>query len=217
MPFGWLILAFSITLNLLVLFYLWRSSSAIKYRSIGLFCIAQLVLIAADYAASTFTSRDTYTRTYWLNDIIAHMFISLVIVALIRAALEEYPQFRWAPTALFLGVLVVAAVSLIVFQNPRIPRWINPVSRNLSLTEEALNLVLWALLLRRQQFDVQLLLLSAGMVMQVTGEVIGLTLRPYTNATTIWVPNLLVQFSELLCLGIWIWALRYRPRQHVGT
>ena len=48
--------------------------------------------------------------------------------------------------------------------------WIFPLSRNLSFIEEVLNFVLWTVLIRNRSRDVVLLLVSAGLGIQVTGR-----------------------------------------------
>ena len=102
----------------------------------------------------------------------------------------------------------LALGSILIFRDPLPSRWLVPVTRNLSFGEEICNLVLWSLLLQRSEFDQQHLIVSAGIGIQVTGEVIGHTLRLYSSPALIWVPDLLIFLCETLCLLVWVWAFR---------
>src|SRR5205823_3303696 len=140
---------------------------------------------------------------------LGHAVISLLMLSLIWQTLEPHQRRRDIVAFLTLAVVCFAAYSVYIFQNPSVNRWMTSVSRNLSFCEEFLNFILWTLLIQRRDFDQLLLLVSAGIGVQVTGEAIGHTLRLYTRShSTVWVPNLLVYVAEILCLCIWIWAFR---------
>jgi len=91
-----------------------------------------------------------------------------------------------------------------------------PVSRNLSFCEQILNFMLWTALIRNRDYDRLLVFISAGIGIQVTGEVIGHTIRTFTRMRTmIWLPDTLLMVSEIVCLLTWAWAsaaqrVRYR-------
>jgi hypothetical protein len=210
MLLGWLASFLSVGLNLLVAYFAVSSGATRKYSTIPLFCLVQVAAVVTVTSLS-FLDRHIYATGYWISDLLAHFFITLVIVSLIRSSVANDPKQRTLPIVLFSAMLGLAAYSLYAFYDNHYSRWLNPVSRNLSLGEEALNLILWTFLLQKRDYDSQLVVISAGIGVQVTGEVIGLTLRPYTSAATVWVPNLLVQTCEFLCLFIWLWA--FAPRK----
>ena len=216
MVFDWLLTAVAATLNILVVAALVRGQAFRRYRAIGLFCLVEIVAILVDTFGYSNLDRRAYASIYWAFDFVVHFFLTLVILGLIRSALRFWHGFAWVPYGLFAGMVVFACLSLLVLQSPNINAWFIGFSRNLSFGEEVLNLILWTLLLQRGELDLQLIILSAGIGFQVTGEVIGLTLRPYTTDANRWVPDLLVQFCELLCLAIWLWAFS-RKRLAVQT
>lgn len=149
-----------------------------------------------------------FAYSYWINDMILHAFVVLIIAGLVNQALGTYPHrtsIRWLLVVL---PIVVGVASLYLNQNPSISRWMTPVSRNLSFCEEVLVFMLWGVLLQNRVQDQVLLLVSSGLGIQVTGEVIGHTLRIYARSRDMWLPNVLVNASDLLCLVIWLWAFR---------
>src|SRR5260370_12314565 len=191
----------------LALYYLVRGQLK-RFRAVLVYClygICSSLTETLSYAASGLRP-GTYARVYWVNDLVEHAIVILLVIALIRTALENHPQRKLAGSLLLVAALTFAVGSVVVFQGPNLTRWMTPVSRNLSFCEEGLNLILWAILIQRRDDDHQLLLVSAGIGIQVTGEVIGHTLRLYTALqSSLWIPNLLVTASAVLWLLIWIW------------
>ena len=209
MSFGWLFRSgLALVLSLIVLIYLVRAGLWRRFPLVGPFCIVQIVVILIDTIAVLIgLPRRLQVQMIWTGDMVAHAAISLLIISLIWQTLDEGPRKN---TVLLLtaGVMGFALASSYVFYDVRLSRWMTPVSRNLSFCEEVLNLILWSLLLKGKTSDYLLLMVSAGIGVQVTGEVIGHTLRVYASESIMWVPNTLVFISELVCLGIWIWAFR---------
>src|SRR6267378_2494827 len=114
---------------------------------------------------------------------------------------------RLASWVLPVAVAGVALGSILAFRDPRITVWMTPVSRNLSFCEEILNFMLWTALIRNRDYDRLLLFISAGIGIQVTGEVIGHTIRTFMwTGTMLWLPDTLVTVSEIICLLTWVWA-----------
>ena len=209
MSLGWLVRSgFALVLISAVLVYLskglWR-----RFPLVGILCTIQVVGILIDSISVLIGApRRLQVQMYWTGDLIAHAAISLLIISLIWQTLDAGQNRKVNVMMIGAGVLCFAIGSAYIFYDPRITRWMTPVSRNLSFCEEVLNLILWSILLKGRASDYLLLMVSAGIGLQVTGEVIGHTLRLYTGPSTLWVPNTLVYISEIVCLCIWIWAFR---------
>jgi hypothetical protein len=202
---------FAVLLNLGVIVCLARGPFR-RFPLVLFFCLLQIVLSSgSNIIFFYFKSLTLYSKWYWGGDLIGHVCISLIIISIIREALVGKPERNRIALGLLTFMVGVAVVSLILFHAPQLNRWMTPVSRNLSFGEEVLNLVLWSLLLQRNDFDSQFLIVSAGIGIQVTGEVVGHTLRLYTTKSTIWIPSLLVTLSEFICLIVWIWAFSSIP------
>ena len=150
----------------------------------------------------------SFAYSYWINDMILHAFVVLIIAGLVSQALGTHPHRASVRSLLIVLPILVGVASLYLNQNPSISRWMTPVSRNLSFCEEVLVFILWGILLQNRVQDQVLLLVSSGLGIQVTGEVIGHTLRIYARSRDMWLPNVIVNASDLLCLLIWLWAFR---------
>ncbi|HLJ45953.1 MAG TPA: hypothetical protein VKU01_08095 [Bryobacteraceae bacterium] len=149
-----------------------------------------------------------FAELYWLNDLVLHAFIILIIGSLVRSALPASVKSRAISMLLSLFAVAVGLISLYFYYDAQLSRWMTPVSRNLSFAEEMLVFLLWAILVRARTQDQVLLLVSSGLGIQVTGEVIAHTLRMYSKSREVWLPNVLLNAADLLCLLIWLWAFR---------
>jgi hypothetical protein len=210
MDFGWFFLVGGLLLEILVLYYLSRGPIR---RFPFLFAYCLLLLLSSLFSGILSTQGGFHSRefviAYWSSDLVLHGFVLLVVISLIGQSLGKIPNKKWIVGGIALAVLCFAVISLIVLHQEKWGLWMTPVTRNLSFCEELLNLVLWTILIQNREQDPQLLLVSAGLGIQVTGEVIGHTLRMYSHSeSTVWLPNVLVNVAELLALLIWVWAFR---------
>ncbi len=208
MLLGWLQAAVPIILDVVVL-YLLINGPRRRFPLVAVFCAMQIVVTCAVVGVSLVSqNRRLYLATSWTGDLVAHAVISLLMISLIRQTLDDNDARDKTVLLIALGVICFALVSAYVFYDPLLGRWMTPLSRNLSFGEEVLNLILWSILLKGRGSGHLFLMVSAGIGVQVTGEVIGHTLRLYTSRSTVWVPNTLVYVSEVVCLCIWVWAFR---------
>lgn len=208
MPVGWDFLFFGATTSL-VCFALWmilRSGAwrnypfLLLYLSSGLVSqgLEMIVLSRTHDAASL-----SYALTYWSFDLVLHGLIVALLLFLMREALNGRSGFDRAGLLIIgvVGILVTFALYMLFGPSKG---WVNPLSRDLSFCEEILNLVLWTILLRNRTRDIVLLLVSAGVGIQVTGEVIGHTLRLITESRTlVWLPTAIVLLCETGALLVW--------------
>lgn len=208
MLFGWLQAAFPLFLDAVVLYFLVKAPRR-RFPLVAVFCAMQIVVTSAVVGVALISqSRPLYVATYWTGDLVGHAVISLLMISLIWQTLEDNRARKKTILLIGLGVICFALGSAYVFYDPLLGRWMTPLSRNLSFGEEVLNLILWSLLLKGRGSGYLLLMVSAGIGVQVTGEVIGHTLRLYTSRSIVWVPTTLVYVSEVVCLCIWVWAFR---------
>jgi hypothetical protein len=202
------IVAVGFVLELFVAYFLLRGPIR-RYPLVFAFVVFGILATACGGLVTAIGSRSTYVAVYWFIDIANHFLILWILISLIYQALNGDPRQRRLTLLFGAAVMVFAAGSLLYFHAARLGPWLTPVSRNMSLCEEMMNLVLWAILIQRRDQDYQLLLVSAGIGIKVTGEVIGHTLRMYSRSESMmWVPDLVVSLSELLWLFLWVWAFR---------
>lgn len=195
------------TLNILVIGLLIRGPLQ-RFPFVFLLCVAQLLITSWESFVSLQFGVKTklYVQSYWTGDVVGHVCVWLIIGALMFNALAGNPIQRWVPIGMPAALLIFAAGTFLFYRSPHINAWMTSVTRNFSFGEEILNFILWALLLEKREYDRLLLMVSAGIGIQVTGEVIGHTLRIYASETIVWLPTFLVFVCEILCLLIWVAA-----------
>lgn len=199
-----------LVLNLAVVYRVTRGWLT-SFPLVFCFCLTQILVEAAGAIVNVRFGPHArfYFEVFWAGDLLAHTLVIVLISMLIRRAVPVAVKNR-AVVAVLLGMAALAASSLVILYSSHINRWMTPVTRNMSFGEELLNLILWTLLLQKSDYDYQLLVVSAGIGIQVTGEVIGHTLRLYTSNSSMWVPDQLVFISEMMCLLVWLWAFPER-------
>ena len=201
-------------LDILVIAYLVRGPLK---RFIFVFCYCLLEAVGFIIGSLSYFHRGprglSYANFFWAADLVSHALITLILLSLIRESLGSNGDLkRLASWVLPLAMAGVAIGSVLAFQDPSINVWMTPVSRNLSFAEEILNFMLWTALIRNRDYDRLLLFISAGIGVQVTGEVIGHTIRTFMQkqGTMIWLPDTLLMVSEIICLLTWVWAFGRR-------
>ena len=152
----------------------------------------------------------SFADYYWTNEVIIKTALFLLVLSFIHMALADDPRKWTVLRGLIACAIAVAAVSAWILYDPKqINRWMTEVSRNLAFFAAIMNLVLWfALLRRRGGVDSSLLMISGGLGIETTGEAIAQSLRQFSNAQTVWIPNLFLIATHLLCLYVWWRALR---------
>jgi hypothetical protein len=179
--------------------------------ALSLFGVVWLIVlsVAVNPRHLALSSR-TYAVLYWMGDLVTHGLILSLVLTLIGQAIEGTRSAGRTMLLLAGAVIVFGFGSLAVLRSQ--PAWETALSRNMSFCEEVLNFILWIALIRSRRRDGLLFMVSAGIGLQVTGEVIGHTIRMYTGFSRfIVLPDILVVVSEILCLVIWIYAFWTAP------
>jgi len=213
MPIGfWLLSAASFVLELGVVVSLLRSRQYRFYPfilAISLFgVIGELLLTLGLY--HTGPNSRAYALMYWVTDLLTHALILLIVISLIGRALEPSKTAGKAILVLTVVVFAWGLGWLAVLRSQ--PAWETALTVRLSFCEEILNFILWMTLIRRRNRDVLLFLVTAGIGLQVTGEVIGHTIRIYAGPRFLWLPDILVVVSEMACLLIWNYGFWMAPK-----
>jgi hypothetical protein len=127
-----------------------------------------------------------YARLYWTNDVVDDLLRFLLVILLIYRATPQSSR-RAAVGRLLSGVVVAASVLPFILFHPIHPNtthwplatWFNSTSELLNFAAAIMNLVLWATLIGSGQRDPQLLMVSAGLGVVVTGTAISYGLRHF--------------------------------------
>jgi hypothetical protein len=147
---------------------------------------------------------------FWINDSIRQVFLFIFVLSLVYRAMASGPARVAVQRLLIFGSLVLVAISYYGFYDPRPSVWMTSIIRNMSFCAAIINLGLWAALIRRRQRDSQILLLSGGLGLQMTGEAMGHSLRNLWQVSRNYavLGNIVLVLAHLLCLFAWWQAFR---------
>lgn len=195
--------------------------------------IADVMLHGSSIAAgatSTAASR-LYARLYWTNDVFEDLFRFVLVTVLIYRA-STGPK-RVSPK-LLAGLVVAATILPFVLFDPRFrpleigafhfpfpsSAWFNSASEMLNFGAALMNLMLWATLIASKRRDAQLLTVSAGLGVVVTGTAIAYGVRHLAGQSQFGaVAVIFLNLIQLAGWAIWCWAFRPAPkaRTQVGS
>ena len=195
-----------------------RSGGWRRYPFLALYLVTALVYQVTAMAIY-YIQPERYVMTYWTGDIVLHGLILLMVLFLIREALVGNRGLDLAAFMIVVPLVVFVGVILYLLDPAHSGRgWIFPLSRNLSFIEEILNFVLWIILIRNRSRELVLLLVSAGLGIQVTGEVIGRTIRLYARDPSVsWLPDAIILLCETGALFVWYRAFRAYSRRNADS
>src|SRR5216684_2882064 len=195
---AWVPALIALLLDILLIVYLVRGPLK-RFIFVFCYCLIEAVDIVGLGYLQLRPSGLPYESFFWAADWVSHALITLILLSLIRESLGSSADLRrLASWVLPVAIAGVAIGSVLAFRDPsiKISVWMTPVTRNLSFAEEILNFMLWTALIRNRDYDRLLLFISAGIGVQVTGEVIGHTIRTFMRMRTmIWLPDTLLMVS----------------------
>lgn len=201
----------SAILLLILAVFLLRSGYR-RYPFLLAYCfleLAKVVGVGLAYNAGGFGSA-LYRYVYWTGDLLHDLMLFLLVITLTYETLEDSPLRP--VTGRLLAIIAVAAVVLpfIVFHPYFNSRWFRHASQLLSLGAAFMNLLLWTAILGKKGRDPQLLMVSAGVGIAVTGLAIyyGLLQFMISYAAVRWLPDLFNGLMHAAGIAIWCWAFR---------
>ena len=204
----------SAILLLVVTFLLLRGAFR-QYPFFLAFCCTEILIVVGEglafYSAGGVGEKSTlYAYVYWTGDLIHDLMLFLLVITLTYRTLESSPM-RPA-TGRVLTIIGVAAVALpfVLFHPYFTSRWFGHASQLLSLGAAFMNLLLWTAIVGTKKRDPQLLIVSAGVGIAVTGLAIyyGLVLEFMSSRSVRWLPDLFHGLTYVAANAIWCWAFR---------
>jgi hypothetical protein len=165
---------------------------------------------AAQTAANRF-----YARLYWTNDVAVDLLRFILVIVLIRKAAEGTKR---APRGVLIGLIVAMVVlPFLLFHSAFDPwpssAWFNSTSELMNFGAAIMNLMLWAALIASRKRDPQLLMVSAGLGIVVTGTAISYGVRHLIgNSAFGTVGYFLLNLTQLGGWLIWCRAFWPAPR-----
>jgi len=151
-----------------------------------------------------------FVTIYWSADFLATFLILMIILHLIRSAMEGHPHRNTVYVGLLLGVMIVGVVTVVLMRSYgrgfNLGRWMTVVGRDYYFSAVILNAVLWFTLVRRNNENKQLYLITSGLGLQLSGAAIAHALR--VTHTMVFLANWFLVITYLLNLYIWYTALK---------
>lgn len=154
--------------------------------------------------------KDLRHMYYWTDEVILDVLVFCVVIAFIDQAARYSKQKVVERHWLVLGAAVIVAISFAVRHSPHLNLQMTLVSRDLNICAVILDVILWSLLVTARRPDRRLLLLSGGLGLQLTGAIMGESLRHLSHS--LFGEGTLVEVGTGF-LGLFIWwrALRTAP------
>jgi hypothetical protein len=195
-------------------------------------------------AAQTSATR-FYAQLYWSNDVIVDLLrFVLVVVLIYRVGGSSKPMLRKILSGLVLAMVVLPFLlfhptfrpdatampfhgnsetfNLLARMFQYLPRgqWFNSTSQLLNFGAAIMNVILWGALIQSRNRDPQILAVSVGLGILVTGTAVSYGLRhfsnPQGNFTAIF--NLFLNLTQLAAWLLWCRAFwPFRKRAAPGT
>ncbi|GEM_PF-1243213 len=180
------------------------------------------ILYHGSWSAQRYTTAQLlYARLYWTNDVLVDLFRFVLIILLIYMASEGSKRV----SGFVLGTIVLAAlvlpfalfdrnIRMIEVGAMRLPfpttLWFQSTSELLNFGAAIMNLILWTRLLASRQRDPQIVLVSLGLGIVVTGTAMAYGVRHLIgNQEFKAVGYLIMNLSQLL--GWLVWCRAFWP------
>lgn len=170
-----------------------------------------------DRATQTAANR-LYAQLYWSNDVIVDLLrFVLVMVLIYKVAGTAKPMLGRVLSGIVLAMMVLPFLLFSPTFQP-MPRvaWFNSTSQLLNFGAAIMNVILWGLLIQLKKRDPQILAVSVGLGILVTGTAVFYGFRhfiPQGAFTAMF--NLFINLTQLAAWLIWCRAFWPAPRSKI--
>ncbi len=199
----------SIVLQVVLVFFLIGTDR--KYVLLLIRSVAQLIAnVLEPLVAHQWGNQSAvFAKVYWTDEVVLDFLIFLVVISLAYSASEDSPM-RQPLQKLLLGILIVVTLlPFVLLQHPLFTtHWFNRTSQILNFGASIMNLALWSVLLAGRRRDTQLLTVSVGVGVAVTGAAIAWGVRQWMHIERQWIPDTFLAVVYLASVLIWCWAFR---------
>jgi hypothetical protein len=212
--YGALILIVGLTLQSMVISTLLKGSFR-RYPFVFSYAVFSLLSTVVQFSFQRYfghSSRE-FVRAYWISDFIGTILLLLVIIHLIRMAMAGHRHQNTVYAGLLLGVVATGGGTVLLMREFSktftLGRWMTEVGRDYYFSAVLLNVILWCTLVRRNQDNKQLFLLTSGLGLKLAGAAMAHALR--LTGVALWLGNHILVMSYLLSLYVWYVALKKSP------
>jgi hypothetical protein len=190
-------------------------SSVRRYPTLFAYSVVYLATTALESVIvhTVGRSRAIYSTVYWTDEVLLDLLLFLVVISLVYQAARDNPMATVLQKFL-MGVVAAAMLLPFILLKPPYFRnhWFNGTSQMLNFGATLMNLALWTVLIGLRRKDPQLLMVSVGVGIAVTGASVSYGLRQFLSADNYWIPNLFLILTHVAGVAIWCWAFRPATR-----
>ncbi len=181
-----------------------------RYPVLVLYSVTYIAIIVLEGLALSETGVDgaLYRNLYWTSDLVLDFLLFLMVITLTYRVVAGNPLLRPFARMLFLVAAAAIVLPFILFHPLFQFGWFRHTSQLLSFGAALMNLLLWTAIIGTRDRDPQLLSVSAGLGVAVTGIAITYGLLQFTSTSFRWLPDLFKSLTQVGSMVIWCWAFR---------
>jgi hypothetical protein len=209
--FQWAFLVAGVVLQSMVISAMLKGSYR-RYPFVFGYLVLNLLSTVVQFSLRYYFGQSSakYVAFYWISDFAATVLVLLIIIHLIRMAMEKHPYRNKVYVGLLLGVVLTAGVSVFFMESRS---WdllyrnlMTEVGRDYYFGAVILCAALWSVLVRSNHVNKQVYLITSGLGLQLTGAAIAHALR--AAGEVVFLANVFLITTYLLNLYIWYVALK---------
>ncbi len=193
-------------LNLMVISALLRGSYR-QYPFVFAYTLALLISTAVEIGLQG-ASKAIQQGYYWTDEIILDVLVFCLVITFIDEAARSSKQKTIERHWLVVAAALIFVISFGIHHSAHFNRQMTLISRDLNICAVVLNLILWSLLVAARRPNRQLMLLSGGLGLQLTGAIMGEQLRQFSRS--LFLTGTLLEVTTGL-LGLYVWWRALRP------
>lgn len=209
--------AVSIALQFVLAVRYWLQGSLLRYPLLLVYCLVASLTGAAEYLVQNYGSHELFIKMYYTDEVGVDLLLFLMVITLTYRAMEGNPNRQTAGKALAVITLVVLVLPFLLFHQSlgNVAVFFNGAGEVLNFGAAIMNLVLWTALLGVTRRDGQLIMVCAGLGLQVTAQAVGFGIRQLLSSAHRWMPDLFMAAACLVSIYIWWRAFQPAPRSRV--
>lgn len=182
-----------------------------QYPLLLAYCGTQLVIVIGEGLAFRTAGWKSalYRHVYWTGDLLHDLMLFLLVISLTYKTVEGGPVLHTVGRMLKIIVAAALALPFVIFHPYFTSRWFGHTSQLLSLGAAFMNLLLWTAIIGTKKRDFQLLMVSAGLGIAVTGLAVYYGMWQFMTSDAVhWLPDLFNGVTHVAGIAIWCWAFR---------
>lgn len=203
----------SVILQLTLVVFLLRGPYR-QYFVLLAYCVIQLGMNGfqnvAFYTAGV--NSTLYRNVYWSSEVVAYLLLFIMVILITDRVLAGSPLRPKAARILLVITIAATLLPFALYHPYFTSRWYRETCQLLSLSGAIMNLILWTAMIAKKDRDPQLMKVSAGLGIAVTGVAVAYGALQFLDQDLAWIANLFKSAMLLIMLAIWCWA--FRPAQH---